>query len=280
MKYFNTIPKIVYNNPITGNPLIMTNIMQRVSVVADILDNPLSYYQYYIQEGDTPDIVAYKYYGDTYRYWLVLFANQYLDPQFDWPLNYGEFADYINNQYTAANNITSSTANTVTVSLFDLENIGGSIPGSTINVTYTYNGAQITDTKLVLFYSPNTQSNTANLTISDYFTASPSLNGSYNLFTYNTIYEYRKITTQYNRETQTTDVSTMVITQNEYNSLPSSTTSSYTLPDGQVDVTVTKTVLSYYDWEIEQNDAKRNINLINNSYVDEFERQFKKLMAT
>jgi hypothetical protein len=280
MKYFNAIPKIAYNNPITGNPLIMTNIMQRVSVVAAVLNNPLLYYEYDIQEGDTPDIVAYKYYGDPYRYWLVLFANQYLDPQFDWPLNYGEFGDYINNQYTAANSVISATANTITVSLFDLENIGGSIPGSTINVTYTYNGAQITDTKSVLFYSSDTQSNTANLTIANYFTAPPSSNGSYNLFTYNTIYEYQKITTQYNRETQTTDVSTIVITQSEYNSLPSSTTSSYILPDGQVDVTVTKTALSYYDWELKLNEAKRSINLINSSYVDEFERQFKKLMAT
>ena len=95
MKYFDTLPKFVYLNPITGHKNIMTNIMARASIMADVLNNPLIYYQYDLQDGDTPEIVAYKYYGDSYRYWLILFANQYLDPQWNWPLNYAEFNAYI-----------------------------------------------------------------------------------------------------------------------------------------------------------------------------------------
>ena len=71
----------------------------------------------------------------------------------------------------------------------------------------------------------------------------------------------------------------LVITQSTYNSLPESSTSSYSFPDGQVSITTTKRALNYYDWEDEQNEAKRNISIINVNYVDEFERQFKKLMA-
>jgi hypothetical protein len=51
-----------------GNSKIMTNIMVRVSIIPQILNNLAIYYQYDIQEGDTPEIIAHKYYGDSYRY--------------------------------------------------------------------------------------------------------------------------------------------------------------------------------------------------------------------
>lgn len=99
MQYFSTIPKIIYNNPITNNPVILTNILTRSTIIPTLLQDPLLFYQYDVQEGDTPDIVAQKYYGDSYRYWLVLFSNFYLDPQWSWPLNYNQFNAYIQDKY-------------------------------------------------------------------------------------------------------------------------------------------------------------------------------------
>jgi hypothetical protein len=278
MQYFNVIPKLIYNNPITGDPLVMTNIMKRASVVGSILNNPLIFYEYDIQDGDTPDIVASKYYGDPYRYWIVMFANQYLDPEFNWPFNYSEFGNYINNQYTATGNLISSTTYTATVNLTDLEYISGNIIGSIINVNYSISGYALSDTATVLSYSSNTQSNTTTLTVDSDFSQLPESNVSYNLFTYDTIYQYQKITKQYNQSTQITTTQTDAITQNTYNSLPAYSSNTYYLSDGQVDITITKNALTYYDWETQKNEEKRNINLINKSYVDEFERQFKKII--
>ena len=99
MQYFKILPKIVYNNPITNTPIIMTDLLARASIIPSILKNPLIYYQYDIQDGDTPETVAYKYYGDQYRYWLILFANQILDPQWNWPLDYQEFNAYLTDKY-------------------------------------------------------------------------------------------------------------------------------------------------------------------------------------
>lgn len=73
--------------------------MARVSIIPEILKNPLVYYQYDIQEGDTPEIIAHKYYGDSYRFWIVLFVNQIIDPQWDWPMNSTTFNNYIQNKY-------------------------------------------------------------------------------------------------------------------------------------------------------------------------------------
>lgn len=98
MQYFSTLPKIVKTGS-DGTSVLMTNLMARVSIIPEILKNPLVYYQYDIQEGDTPEIIAHKYYGDSYRFWIVLFVNQIIDPQWDWPMNSTTFNNYIQNKY-------------------------------------------------------------------------------------------------------------------------------------------------------------------------------------
>lgn len=98
MQYFNSLPKVIYSEPRLGRK-VLTNLMARVSMLPSVMQSPLVYYPYDIQDGDTPEIIAYKYYGDSYRYWMVLFANQILDPQWQWPMNSLTFGDYLSNKY-------------------------------------------------------------------------------------------------------------------------------------------------------------------------------------
>ena len=206
MQYFNTLPKIVYRSP-QGTSSLYTNLMARASIMPSILKNPMVYYKYDLQEGDTPEIVAYKYYGDSYRYWIVLFANEIMDPQWEWPLSYTAFNSYINDKYG---------------------------------------------------YNEST--------------------GMWNVFDpYSTTYQFQKIVTQYDAESQTTTVNTIVIDEYTYDNL-NETTNSYTLPTGTVTITVTKKALSYYDWELETNESKRTINILNEVYVNQIEKEFKNLM--
>lgn len=97
MQYFDTLPKVIQTKD--GISMLMTDLMARCSIIPEILKDPMLYYEYDIQDGDTPEIVAYKYYGDSYRYWIVLFANQITDPQWDWPLSSNEFDAYITDKY-------------------------------------------------------------------------------------------------------------------------------------------------------------------------------------
>jgi len=102
MQYFNSLPKIKYvdqNNVAT----IYTNLMARASVIPSVLNNALVYYSYDVQDGDTPEIIAYKYYGDVNRFWIVLYCNQLNDPQWDWPLSSNKFQKYILNKYNTGN---------------------------------------------------------------------------------------------------------------------------------------------------------------------------------
>ena len=119
MQYFDTLPKLVYSDQ-NGVKTIRTNLLARVSVVPEVFKNPLIYYQYDIQDGDTPEIIAHKYYNDMYRYWIILFANEILDPQWNWPLNTNQFNDFLASKYPSTNIYTTVHHYEKTITQFDI----------------------------------------------------------------------------------------------------------------------------------------------------------------
>jgi hypothetical protein len=210
MMYFKTLPKINMTD-YKGSIVLMTNLLSRVELIQSLLDDPLLFYTYDIQEGDTPEIIADKYYGDSYRYWLVLFSNQLFDPQWDWPLTTRQFGDYLFSKYKESESDVYA--------------------------------AVIAATQL-------------------------------------TIKEYRKVITTVDSVTLEQTIKTIVIDINTYTTgINSTTTQSF--PDGS---TVTQTIeyqsISIYDYELERNEAKRNINLINSKYAAQVEGQLQTLMGT
>ena len=98
MLYFNTLPKILTNDQF-GNMIVLTNILARAKFAEELQNNTMLFYEYYIQDGDTPEIIASKYYDDVNRFWLVTYANQILDPVWNWPMTNVQLLDYINNKY-------------------------------------------------------------------------------------------------------------------------------------------------------------------------------------
>lgn len=100
MLYFDSLPKISVRDQ-NGYPIVLTNIMSRATLAEEFENNPMLFYQYIVQEGDTPEIIADKYYDDSYRYWIVLYSNRILDPLWDWPLSYDLFLKYIDSKYAA-----------------------------------------------------------------------------------------------------------------------------------------------------------------------------------
>jgi hypothetical protein len=108
MKYFRAIPKIEVLN-ITGANTLATNIMTRTELLPSLMNNASLFYTYDIQDGDTPEIIAAKYYGDSYRYWLVMYGNQIFDPQWDLPLSNYNWNIYLNDKYAEAANANSQT---------------------------------------------------------------------------------------------------------------------------------------------------------------------------
>jgi hypothetical protein len=98
MLYFSKLPKILTPDQ-NGNSIVLTNLLARATLLEEFQNNPMLFYQYAIQDGDTPEIIAEKYYDDPYRYWIVLHSNNILDPLWEWPLPYEEFLKYIDSKY-------------------------------------------------------------------------------------------------------------------------------------------------------------------------------------
>lgn len=96
--FFSKYPKTIINNK------LVTDIISR-AFVRDKYSSKLSiYYPYDLQEGDTPEIIASKYYGDPERHWIVMLANDIVDPFFDFAMDYQIFNDYIDEKYELAAN--------------------------------------------------------------------------------------------------------------------------------------------------------------------------------
>jgi hypothetical protein len=69
------------------------------------------------------------------------------------------------------------------------------------------------------------------------------------------------------------------IDANTYTNVQTST-STYTLADGyELRVSIDKTVLSYYDYELELNDDKRNIKIMKPEYVSTIQDEFVRVMS-
>ena len=106
-KYFNFFPKTLYTTD-TKNADVVNNITSRFNFEETFKNNTAVCYEYDIQDSDTPEIIASKFYGDSERHWIILLFNDILDPQFDWPMDYRTLISFIDEKYSANANVNQS----------------------------------------------------------------------------------------------------------------------------------------------------------------------------
>ncbi len=104
--FFDAFPKIDYDINRNQYPTYenVTNLFFRLGIVRETINNISSYYVYEIQDGDTPEVLAEKVYGDASAAWIILLANKIIDPQYDWPLDARSFEKYIIKKYGSSEN--------------------------------------------------------------------------------------------------------------------------------------------------------------------------------
>lgn len=94
-KFFEPFPTITYNG------VACKNITKRTALTRDVRNNFAAFYNFELQDGNRPDIVAHQVYGDQYFDWVVYYANQIVDPYHGWCLSQDEFTKYIINKYNS-----------------------------------------------------------------------------------------------------------------------------------------------------------------------------------
>ena len=98
--YFSNFPIIVYDAVGNNNFKLVTNLLKRVGVRAKVKVNTLFFDTYDVKEGETPEIIAHKLYGDPELHWVVLFVNSITDRYHQWPMSSSQFLAFINDKYS------------------------------------------------------------------------------------------------------------------------------------------------------------------------------------
>jgi len=105
-KYFNQFPRMDYNlSGVNGNTKEVTDIFRRVKTRSKIANNVTMFDNYDIAEGEKPEDVAYKIYGDTDYFWVITLTNNIVNRYYDWPLDEYVFQQYCKDKYDNAEGI-------------------------------------------------------------------------------------------------------------------------------------------------------------------------------
>ena len=213
--FFDLFPKTLYK--LDGGRYssydTITDITFRIGILKEVMANYASYYQYVIPDGQTPENLADVVYGNPQAHWIIIYANDIYDPQYDWPMDYRTFNKYIVDKYGslewAKTNIhhyekvitrENVTDNIITVNRYEIN-------GANVAVNWTGNVPY--DTYESLEFAPEPiDLNVGNKT---------------------------------------------------------------------VHITTERDEISYYDWEIDQNEAKRNIKVIKKDYYSQIMSEYDNL---
>jgi hypothetical protein len=102
MAYFKYFPKIRYDvRGVLNNKQydLITNILRRVRMRLALIDNTVFFAQHSIVDGETPEQLAYTFYGDSELHWIILYGQQATHPFYDWPLKYYDLSNFVTKKY-------------------------------------------------------------------------------------------------------------------------------------------------------------------------------------
>jgi len=141
MSYFQNFPTIMYDPKGDGSAKLVTNIMKRVRMRANMKKEVVMLDQYDVKENETPEIVADKHHGSPYYHWVVMMINDVADVNHDWVKSTRQLQKYLLSKYTetqlteAHHYEISQTSGDTTIKL-EVENT--TYPSATVVTNYEY----------------------------------------------------------------------------------------------------------------------------------------------
>ena len=103
MSYFSKFPLIAYDITNTENYKLLPDILRRVKLRALVKSGAMLFDKYDVKEGEKPEDIAYKWFGDAELHWIILMTNNITDRYHDWPLNAPQFAEFLTDKYGSGN---------------------------------------------------------------------------------------------------------------------------------------------------------------------------------
>ncbi|CAB5221614.1 Baseplate wedge protein gp53, bacteriophage T4 [uncultured Caudovirales phage] len=99
--YFKDFPNFLYDFKYgdTLKTSIVTDITRNIRVRKEILANITLYDEYDIEDGETPELIAEKIYGDAKYHWVIMLVNDTNDYVTDFPLEENRLLKVIQDKY-------------------------------------------------------------------------------------------------------------------------------------------------------------------------------------
>ena len=97
--YFERFPKGNYIQPGTKNYKLVTDLFRRIKIRDKIKNEASVYTEYFVNNGERPEHIAQKHFGNPHLHWVILITNDITDALYDWPLSLQAFEEFINEKY-------------------------------------------------------------------------------------------------------------------------------------------------------------------------------------
>lgn len=278
MRYFSEFPVIDYNG------YFARDLLKRVGFAENFIPFKPNFYPYIVTESDRVDAMAYNYYDDAEKTWLIYVVNGVIDPYHDTHLTNEEFEAYIEKKYGSVEiasrkiafyrNNWESDDQVLTPSGYEAKtaiekffwqpvlSYSGSISGyerkndsvkistnKVIQLTYTANSALTLGERLLIDssnYGTVMFSNTSTATLQHIVGSFPS--ASY------------------------------TATGEDSNTVVSITASATIHETVNTNIQAYFSPVSFYTYETELNEQKKHINLLDKQFVNTFEKKFTSLI--
>ena len=106
--YFSLLPNISYdekpiNYPFSESDFVTAkNFFRRYKINDDIFSFATFFKKYAIMDGERPDSLADKAYGDPFYDWVILLTNNMVNAQYDWPMTNYELQKLLESEFDNA----------------------------------------------------------------------------------------------------------------------------------------------------------------------------------
>ena len=158
-EFFANYPRIAYdisgNNSTVPDYTVAVNLMIRSKLKDTVEDDVTVYYPYIVPEGMRPDVLAYKYYGDTIYTWTIFLVNNIVDPYWEWPLSYKDFREYMTDKYGSIEKAQSQIHHYEKIARARVEQtkLADAVPEYRLEIDYqTYTETDVTEREIIYSY--------------------------------------------------------------------------------------------------------------------------------
>lgn len=136
--YFKNFPYTQYQFP-DEKIRIIQNLSIRPHIVEEFIQDATNLQEFLVEEGMTPENIAFEEYGDAALHWIILLANNIFNLHTDWPKGQKHLHEFVREKYRV-----QKTANDSDVIMTDVEvDEFTEFVGTTTNNFQSYNSANV-----------------------------------------------------------------------------------------------------------------------------------------